>query len=151
MMDPFAQLLNDLSLLLDMHLSPDKRGACKLNIDDTLHIQLEPSSNRDKLLFFCFLSEIPPGKFRENVLRDALKANTDLNTPGTLGFSERNNQLVLFANLNFPSLIAKEVLDFLHLFMAKAQAWKQAIATGQTSNLCSDPIQKPLSPFDLNP
>ncbi|QZA59059.1 CesT family type III secretion system chaperone [Candidatus Rhabdochlamydia porcellionis] len=151
MMDPFAQLLNDLSLLLDTHLSPDKRGACKLNIDDALHIQLEPDSNREKLLFFCFLSEIPPGKFRENVLRDALKTNADLNTQGILGFSERNNQLVLFANLNFPSLTAREVLDFLHLFMAKAQTWKQAIATGQTSNLCPEPLQKPISPFDIKP
>ncbi|MGB7127677.1 MAG: CesT family type III secretion system chaperone [Candidatus Rhabdochlamydia sp.] len=151
MMDPFAQLLNDLSLLLDTHLSPDKRGACKLNIEDALHIQLEPDANREKLLFFSFLSEIPPGKFRENVLRDALKANADLSTPGTLGFSERNNQLVLFANLNLHPLTAKEVLDFLHLFMAKAQAWKQGIATGQTSNLCLEPLQKPLSPFDLKP
>lgn len=151
MMDPFAQLLNDLSLLLDTDLSPDKRGACKLNIDDTLHIQLEPDANREKLLFFSFLSEIPPGKFRENVLRDALKANADLSTPGIFGFSERNNQLVLFANFNFSSLTAKEVLNSLHLFMAKAQAWKQAIATGQTSNLCPEPLQKPINPFDIKP
>lgn len=151
MMDPFAQLLNDLSLLLDTHLSPDKRGACKLNIEDTLHVQLEPDATREKLLFFCFLSEVPPGKFRENVLRDALKANADPSTPGTLGFSERNNQLVLFANLNFSSLTARKALDFLHLFMTKAQAWKQAIATGQTSNLCPELLQKPISPFDIKP
>ncbi|MDR2539964.1 MAG: CesT family type III secretion system chaperone [Chlamydiales bacterium] len=151
MMDSFVQLLNDLSSLLDTHLSPDKRGACKLNIDDVLHIQLEPDATQEKLLFFCFLSEISPGKFRENVLRDALKTNADLNTLGTLGFSERNNQLVLFANLNFSSLTARKVLDFLHLFMAKAQAWKQAIATGQTSNLCPEPLQKSLNPFDIKP
>lgn len=151
MMDPFAQLLNDLSLLLDTHLCPDKRGACKLNIDDTLHVQLEPNDTREKLLLFCFLSEIPPGKFRENVLRDALKTNADPSTLGIFGFSERNNQLVLFANLNFPYLTAKEILDFLHLFIAKAQTWKQAITTGQTSNLCPETIQKPLSLFDIKP
>ena len=151
MMDPFAQLLNDLSLLLDTHLSPDKRGACKLNIEDTLHVQLEPDATREKLLFFCFLSEVAPGKFRENVLRDALKTNAYPSTPGTLAFSERNNQLVLFANLNFSSLTAKKALDFLHLFMAKAQDWKQAITTGQTSNLCPEILQKTISPFDIKP
>lgn len=150
MMDTFAQLLSDLGLLLDIPLSPDKRGACKLNIEDTIHIQLEPDANREKLLLFCFLSEIPPGKFRENVLRDALKTNADP-ALGTLGFSERNNQLVLFAYLNFYPLTAKELLDFLSLFIAKAQAWKQAIATGQTAHLSPESIQKSLSPFDLKP
>jgi hypothetical protein len=150
MMDTFAQLLSDLGLLLDIPLFPDKRCACKLNIEDALHVQLEPDANREKLLLFCFLAEIPPGKFRENVLRDALKTNADL-TMGTLGFSERNNQLVLFAYLSFHPLTAKELLDFLSLFVAKAQSWKQAIATGQTVNLCPESVQKPLSPFDLKP
>jgi hypothetical protein len=70
---------------------------------------------------------------------------------GTLGFSERNNQLVLFAYLSFHPLTAKELLDFLSLFVAKAQSWKQAIATGQTANLSPKSMQKSLSPFDLKP
>lgn len=151
MMDIFAQLLSDLGLLLDIPLSLDKRGACKLHIEDALHLQLEPDTNREKLLLFCFLSEIPPGKFRENVLRDALKTNADPNTFGTFGFSERNNQLVLFAYLPFHPLTAKELLDFLHVFITKAQAWKQGIATGQTIHLSPEPMQKTLSPFDIKP
>lgn len=150
MMDIFAQLLSDLGLLLDTPLSPDKRGACRLNIEDTLHVQLEPDANREKLLLWCFLAEIPPGKFRENILRDALKANVDT-TAGTLGFSDRNNQMLLFSHLNFSSLHAKELFEFLHIFITKARAWQQAIATGQTIDLLPEPKQKSLSPFDLKP
>lgn len=150
MMDTFAQLLHDLGVLLDIPLSPDKRGACRLNIEDTLHIQLEPDANREKLLIYCFITEIPPGKFRENILRDALKANVDT-AIGILGFSERNNQLALYTYLNFSFITAKELLEFLHLFIAKAHSWKQAISTGQTINLSPEPAQKPFSPFDLKP
>jgi hypothetical protein len=150
MMDAFAQLLSDLGALLDTPLAPDKRGACRLNIEDTLHVQLESDANRERLLLWCFIAEIPPGKFRENVLRDALKSNADTST-GTFGFSERNNQLLLFSYLNFSSLHAKAMLEFLHVFIAKAHAWQQAIATGQTYSLLPENTQKSLSPFDLKP
>lgn len=135
--DRFEELLSQLGTELDVPLHLDKQGACKLRINDSLDVQLEPDRSQEKLLLASFISEIPPGKLRENVLKDALKANGPLPLHGIFSYSERNNQLTLFAFLPFSQLTGKILADFLALFVEKATSWQQGIERGQTASLIS--------------
>ena len=134
-MDRFEELLTQLSAELGTTLHPDRRGACKLRINDTLHIQLECDPQQENLLIASFLCEIPPGKFRENILKDALKSNGPFPLNGTLAYSDRNNQLTLFASLRLSNLNGKTLGNFLISFIEKANNWRTGVETGQTSNL----------------
>ena len=94
-MERFEMLLHELSVELDVTLHPEKDESCVLMINETVKVQLEANVRTDHLLVASFVAEIPPGKFRENTLRDALKSNYPFPKNGTLAYSERNNQLVL--------------------------------------------------------
>ena len=134
-MERFATLLEELSEELNIDLYVDPKGACTLLFDDQLSVQLEPNARPDHLLVACFVADLPPGKFREEVLKDALKANSPAPEVGVLSFCERKNQLVLSAFLPLPSLKGKELSAFLSLFVGKAKEWRLGVTAGDTSLL----------------
>jgi len=131
----FEEILRELSVELGTTLHVDKRGACKLRVNETLSLQLECDASQENLWIFSFLCEINPGKFRENVLKDALKANSPFPLYGTLAYAERTNQLALFSSLRLPPLSGKTLFEFLSAFIEKANAWKAGVETGQTASL----------------
>jgi hypothetical protein len=135
--DRFEEILKEFSQELGLALHPDKRGACKLKINDTLHVQLECDISQENLLIATFICEVPPGKFRENILKDALKANGPFPAHGTLAYSERNNQLVLFAFLRLSSLTGRKLAEFFSPFIEKANQWRNGVETGRTAHLVS--------------
>lgn len=135
--DRFEELLTELGAELGVALHPDKRGACKLKINESLHVQLECDAGRENLLIASFICEIPPGKFRETILKDALKSNGPFPLNGTLSYSERNNQLVLFSSYQLSHLNGKTLADFLTAFIEKANNWRVGVETGNTAGLVS--------------
>ena len=150
MIDPFQELLQVLGRHLGIPLHPDKRGACKLNIRDLIHIQLEFDPSQERILLACFICELPPGKLRENILRDALKANYPFPEMGAFAYCERNNKLSLFRYVSMPGLTGDKAASILASFSEKAIQWKEAIEKGQTASLVAsrNPQNKP---FDLKP
>lgn len=148
-MDRFEELLKELNQEIGLTLHPDRRGACKLSINETLHVQLECDPTQEKLLVATFVGEIPPGKFRENILKDSLKANSPFPVFGTLAYSERNNQLVLFTYLPFSNLTGKSLVDFLVSFIEKADLWRIGMETGNTANLLTTQPKSLSNPFGL--
>ena len=139
MIDRFEELLRELGAELGTTLHSDRRGACRLNINDAIDIQLECDGPQEKLLVATFICDIPPGKFRENILRDSLKANGPFPENGTLGYSSKNNKLALFKFLKLSELKAKELADFLTLFMEKAKKWRVGVEMGTTASLVPTP------------
>jgi hypothetical protein len=130
-MDHFAMLLADLGALIQVPLHPDHNRTCNLSINGELHIQMKEDGNRNRILVGTFLAEIPPGKFRENILKETLKENTLFPRTGNFSYSERNNQLALFAFLYFEGLKGDTMADFLEAFLEKAFSWRTALQTGQ--------------------
>ena len=130
-MDRFATLLADLGTLINVPLHPDSKRLCRLNIDNKIHLQIQEEENQDRLLVACFVGEIPPGKFRENLLKSALKENNVYPRLGTFAYSARNNQLTLFAYAYYPGLNGDNFADFLATFLEKAFTWKTALETGR--------------------
>jgi hypothetical protein len=139
MIDPFEDLLRALGAELETTLHPDRKGACKVRFNETSHVQLECDAHQENLLAATFISDIPPGKYRENILRDALKSNGPFPKNGTLAYSDRNNKLVLFSYLRISGLTGKKLAEFLAAFLDKANNWRIGIETGHTSHLVTVP------------
>lgn len=137
MIDQFHELLQGLGQQLGVALHPDKRGACKLNIRNQFQIQIEYEPSYERILMASFICDIPPGKLRENILRDALKANYPFPQLGTLSYCERNNKLTLFLYLSLHGLNPDKLAVLLTHFIEKAKAWKEAAETGQSVSLPS--------------
>ncbi len=141
-MEKFASLLHDLGQELDLDLYPDPHGACVLLLDDQKQVHLECDLAQQHLLIISFICEIPAGKFRENTLRDALKANDPYPPNGTLCYFERENQLALFARLDCDMLNGKKLSAFLSAFIEKSKEWRKAVESGNTSLLAASTRKK---------
>jgi hypothetical protein len=151
MIDRFEGLLTELGSELGIPLHQDRLGACKLNVNNELHIQLECDAHQDNLLIAVFICDIPPGKFRENILKDALKSNCPFPKNGTLSFSDRNNKLTLFKYLRFAGLNGQKLAEFLAAFIEKATQWRVGVETGHTSQLAAPPTKPSTNILGLKP
>jgi hypothetical protein len=132
-MDRFEEILKELGRIIDVPLHPDKNRLCKLNVSNALHVQIESDENKERILIASFICDIPAGKFRENILKDALKANYLYPRIGTLAYSERNNRLTLFEYAPYSNLNGEKFADILAQFIERANSWRIAIERGQTA------------------
>ncbi len=134
--DRFTLLLKDLGSLLKIELVSDENNSCLLNIKDKLKVQLELDQNdQDILLIGSVLGELSPGKFREDILFSALKANAKpYPRIGNFAYSTKLNSLVLSSSLNIDHFTAENVLSVLTPFVHKAYAWKDAIDKGESDH-----------------
>jgi hypothetical protein len=139
MIDKFEELLKELSIQLEIQLHLDKNGACTIFFDEKIKVQLELDKNLENLIVFCSINSITPGKFRENVLLEALKENDKFPYIATFAFFERESSLAMFNFLNFSSLSAQMLSSYLTLFVDLAILYQDALSHGQTS-----PILKPV-------
>lgn len=132
-MDKFQELLWDLGELIELPLHIDKNRACNLLLDETLELQLQMDSHEENLLVCAYLGEIPPGRFRENALKDALKVNHHYHPFGFLGFYEKKNLLVLHQLIPAETLSGEKLKESLEVFIEEADEWHKALAAGQTT------------------
>jgi Tir chaperone protein (CesT) family len=151
MIDQFHELLNRLGERLNVSLHPDKKGACTLVIRNAFSVQMEYDPSRERILIGSFVCEIPPGKLRENVMRDALKSHVPYPELGTFGYSERNNKLSLFLYIPLNGLTGEKCAALLTTFVDKIAKWKEAISLGTTSTLVQGGNAPELKPFGLKP
>jgi hypothetical protein len=142
MIDRFEELIKELGMNINIPtLAPDKHRICRLNINNILHIQIEPDQSRERVLLATFICDLPPGKFRERALKEALKANSDTLGSGYLGFCERTDQLALHLHLPLYNLTGEKLAGHLTKFIEKADSWRVAVETG--SPLPSAPTPAP--------
>jgi Tir chaperone protein (CesT) family len=118
----------------DLTLQADRHHACAIQIKQGLIVQLESDSAQEKLLIASQIIEVPPGKFRENVLKEALKMNA-LPDPliGIFCYIGKINQLVLFQYYPFDILTAQRLAALLGPFIQTAEKWRDAIARGDSA------------------
>jgi Tir chaperone protein (CesT) family len=151
MIDAFHELLSALGQQIKVNLHPDKKGACTLIIRDQFSVQIEYEPSRDRILIACFVCEVPPGKLRENVLRDCLKSHFPYPENGIFGYSERNNKLSMFSYAALNGLTGEKCASLLNTFIDKAKKWKEAVSLGSTSSLVHEGPSGELKPFGLKP
>ena len=129
-MDKFLLLLDDLGTLIGIPFHVNAKGLCQININNQLHVQISNESDKDRILVATFISDVPPGKFKENIFLEALKANQPFPRLGTFAYSEKNNQLAFFSHVYYRNLNGDTLADFLEKFIEKALSWKIGIETG---------------------
>jgi hypothetical protein len=148
MNDRFEELLKELGKILNLSLHPDRHRACNLKINNGLEVQIEINPVKEKLLFVTLIGTIPPGKFRENLLKEALKANNQFPRTGILGYSERNNKLTLHEFLPLSEMNGEKMAKYLQQFVLKADEWKVSLETGSIPQISP---KKDTSIFGIKP
>ena len=146
-MDKFQELLWDLGELIELPLHIDKNHACNLLLDDKLEVQLQMDPHEENLIIFAFVHEVPPGRFRENVLRDALKVNGTYHSFGTLAFYEKKNMLILHQFFPVEKLSGQKLLELLEPFIEEAEEWRSTLERGGTSPLKYNSAESKPPPF----
>lgn len=148
MTDQFQHLLQELGKIFHLSLHPDKISACSILVPPALIVQLEMDPTQEILFLFSKLIEIPPGRFRENVLAEALKANGAPDPlPGVLAYLENSNHLVLFQTYPIHILNGERLAGLFGGFFTMAEGWRKAIAAGNSSPSPSQ--KKEANPFGL--
>lgn len=150
-MDRFEELLKELEKIYNVSLHPDKNRACLLNVNNVLHVQIEIDSSKDRVLVAVFICDVPPGKFRELCLKEALKTNDYFPRIGTLGFSERNNKLTLHDFLPLATLHGQQLGEYLNDFIAKADLWRTSVERGTLPEGTAKAESGKTFPFGLKP
>ncbi len=141
-MNFFEEYIQKLGIVLGTSLYAEKGYLCKLLIEGSLKVQIEHESPEERILVASFLCELPPGKFREDLLKEALKANDSLERLGIFAYSPKNNSLTYFLYLSDKI----DFEDFARQFMEwleSAKKWKSAIETGNIYQLSKSPHSPP--------
>jgi hypothetical protein len=150
MIGQFGELLKELGRVFHLDLQVDQSGACSILIPPQIVVQLQLDSGQEKLFLFSKIAEIPPGKFRENILMEGLKANALPDPlPGILAYLAATNHLVLYQNYPLSILNGERLATFFSNFAQMAANWRKALLSGQSS-----PSKAPSTtekPFGLRP
>lgn len=127
MTSSFQELLQQLGKILRLPLHIDKHHACSIQMLPLI-VQLQPDLPQEKLFLFSKIIELPPGKFRENILFEALKANA-LPDPraGIFSYIAATNHLVLYQIYPFSILNGERLANFLGGFFEIASSWHKKI------------------------
>ena len=131
MKNELEQILKNLGDMINISLEPDSEGLCAIRVDDKLTFEIQPDPSQEQILIGSLLTEIPPGKFKENVFTQTLKANNQIPRRGCFAFNEETSELVLFEYIFLHNLKAKHLKNILAEFIEKAMNWKESIEAGQ--------------------
>jgi Tir chaperone protein (CesT) family len=132
----FGAILKEFEAFLKCPLEPDLNDSCLIKMKKMgISIQLE-MDRYGKLLIGCRVGALPMSRFRENMIKQALKSNeATLPSTGIFGFSHKSSQLILFLHLNPDTLTNDQILAVMPPFIAKAKLWADAIAKGEIPSI----------------
>ena len=135
MTDNFSLLLSELGKIIGLPLSPDKYNACSI-LAPPLTVQLELDTAQENLLFFTKIITLPPGRFLEDILCAALKANGMPDPrPGIFGYIAMTNHLALYQTTPAALLDQENLASLFGAFFALAESWHKAIEQGKPGPL----------------
>ncbi len=147
MISQFEELLQKLGQVFALDLHLDRKHACSIQIHPSLIIQLQLDPSQEYLWIFTKVAETPPGKFRENLLKEALKANALPDPrPGILGYILTTNQLAQFQKYPLFILNGERLSGIIGSFLEMAESWQEAIRNGQSA---PTKAQEQTNPFGM--
>lgn len=150
--DLFGSLLQELSPILKVKdLHPDQNNSCLIRLKNGIKIQLEIDLSGQFLLIGCNLGDLPRGRYRENILREALKAN-DMPPPlhGILAFSEKTQHLILFTKTPATKTSGEKIAAEIAPFVEKAAIWIDALKRGEIP-VITQPLPSGSAMFGMRP
>lgn len=144
----FLDILYHLSHETGLKLYPDSNDACKLHLSNQFYVQLEMDQSEEHLNAICKITEIPLGKFKENVLKHALVANYNLDPfESCLSYIQKTNTLTLYQKISVKNLNPTQLVDIIVRLGLKAEQWKQAIESGRPGPNTIKSVQQSTPPL----
>jgi len=130
--DRFGALVQELSDVLHIPFSPDAHNACRIEYPDSIALTLEPDPLGEALIVVIEIAVPGDGKYRENILKEALRAN-GLPFPrnGSFCYSHKKDMLLLTEQLPFEDLSAQRLAELLESLLEKGRLWKESIDHGE--------------------
>lgn len=133
-MSTYKNLIAELSLRLKKQIYPNLNNIVVLLIENRVKIHIETDSLGEIVIIGAFITELPPGKFREHILKDALKANYNVkNCPGILSYMGKENILTLHSTFALEALTIETLIQCLKHLTKRARLWQDAIEEGKSS------------------
>lgn len=128
--DLFDSLLQELGQAIKIKdLKLDGANTCLIKFANGLMVHIEPFEKGDFMLISTKMPELLPGRFQEEVMREALKSNglASSANQGIFGYSEDSKRLIFFGLLSLRELNGEKIAAFLGPFLEKAESWKKDI------------------------
>jgi|GEM_PF-1313807 len=154
MNNEFLEVIEGLSRLMNLPLTPEHEKSIVLAVDKKLRVQLELEEQKNRLIVASQIFPLDPGKFRENVLLYALMTNVYPYTLiGTLCFSEKTGSLVLYHYFDMEKVSPDVLHDFLPRFVEKAMEWQEALENSNPApaQVVQRGKKHGISPFGIRP
>lgn len=151
--DLYGSLLEELGRALQItDLHPDRNNSCLIRLKNGLQLQVEIHPKTESLLLGCDLGDLPPGRFRVDLFREALRAN-GLPYPqhGILAYSQKSDHLILFEFLPLKDLTGDKIADEVTPFAEKALLWKNGIANNEVPVVTFAGARPSMGMFGLRP
>jgi len=127
----FDRVLSELQKVLGIPLHIDETGACSILLNDLITLQLEIDPGENYLIIGSYLIEILPGRFREMVLKAALKANYGKEKGiGSFSYIPKTGQLFLFESIPLSFVEPEQFFPYFHQLANKAAIWKGSLVKG---------------------
>lgn len=116
-------------------LRPDANDSCLVRLPNGMSIQIEMDTNQQNLLLCVEIGETPPGAFRRDLYKAALKDNaTPSARAGIFAYSEGPDVLLLWRYMD-PQSHGGEVADVAQMMITKGAVWWEAIQNGRIPDL----------------
>jgi len=151
--DLFGALLQELGPIINAaDLHPDQNNSCRVRLKTGVEIQMELDRSARFLVVGTELGVPPVGKYRENLFREALKAN-DMPPPlhGILAYSKKSDNLILFEKINVTDLSGLKIAEEILPFAEKALVWSEAIKHNEVPALNQAYTPRSSGMFGLKP
>lgn len=131
--DAFGTLLQELGKIIKIPtLEPDQNNSCLVKFPNAPTTQFEMDRSNSFLIIGCDLGEIPLGRYRETLFKEALIANgMPYPRNGDFAYSKQTDHLILTAVLPLKDLTGDKVAMVLLPFLEKAKIWQEALSKNE--------------------
>ena len=132
MISRFEEVLGWAEPFFSLPLRLDKHGACSVQLTPELMVQMQTDASGSNVLIACRLGQLNPGRWREDVLKEALIANHKDVSGGILSYVAKTSQLMLFHCYPLDLMDRSTTNSLLASLTKTAQKWQEALASGHT-------------------
>ncbi|SCA62960.1 Uncharacterized protein SCG7109_AG_00080 [Chlamydiales bacterium SCGC AG-110-M15] len=130
-MENIDEVVEALGRLLVLPAKVDPQGGYQAILNDKMRFRIEINENIKWVNIIADLGEVPPGAYRLNLFKAALRANGAFGPrAGTMGFAENNRHMLLFDKLYIYDLTEDSLQIALGPFIEKGLIWTDHIAAG---------------------
>lgn len=143
-LDLFASLLDELAAILKVKLRPDTNNSCRIRYPDKTEVQIEIDTGGEWVIIGTNIGTLPPGRFREDFCREALKANLILEPKcGTFAYSKKGDRLVFFRRIPYRIAKGQQIAEALTPFLERAKSWKEMLSRNEVPLVRSQESSSP--------